>query len=242
MAAGSLQRGPACDASSASGAASGSRSAFARGVDWVALVLFAAAWGLAAAGLAARSEGAERLWLPLLAWPLGHLLADLLSGLLHWFADEFFEEDTPLLGPGLIYGFRDHHRNPRDILAHGLAEVSGYNALAMLPFLSALLLWPSGDATSRVVHAVVLATALSIALTNQLHRLAHAERVHRAVAQLQRLGLILSPEAHARHHAAGDRAYCVTAGWWNPLLDGLGVLGAVSRRVHALAARLLPGR
>jgi ubiquitin-conjugating enzyme E2 variant len=138
--------------------------------------VFVLAWLAAALGLAQRVSPIEAVVLACVALPAGHLVADLLSGLLHWFADEFFEEDTPLLGPTLIHGFRDHHRNPRDILSHGLLEVSGYNALASLPVLVALTLWPPGSGFARTIHAVLLATTLSVAATNQFHRYAHADR------------------------------------------------------------------
>jgi ubiquitin-conjugating enzyme E2 variant len=204
--------------------------------------VFALAWGAAALGLAQRVSPMEGALLVCVALPTGHLVADLLSGLLHWFADEFFEEDTPLLGPTLIYGFRDHHRNPRDILAHGPLEVSGYNALATLPVLLALTFWPPGSGFARAIHALLLATTLSVAATNQFHRFAHADRTPRVVGWLQRHGLILSPESHARHHLSGDRAYCVTAGWWNGPLDAAGLLPAVSARVHRLARGLRRAR
>ena len=220
----------------ASGAAP-ARSALGRFVDALGVAAFVLVWCLAAAALATGLSPLEGVWLACLALPTGHLLADLFSGLLHWFADEFFEEDTPLLGPALIFGFRDHHRNPGDILEHGLFEVSGYNALATVPVLASLLLWPPTTLASSVLHGVVLATALSVALTNQFHRFAHADRVPRSVAWLQRKGLILSADGHARHHRGGTRAYCVTSGWCNPTLDAMGLLPALSRRVHALTQR-----
>ena len=39
-------------------------------------------------------------------------------------------------------------------------------------------------------------------------------------AWLQRCGLILSKEHHDIHHASPyDTYYCITVGFWNPLLD-----------------------
>ena len=37
-------------------------------------------------------------WFVLPAFLLGYLLADMLSGTVHWFCDTFFEEDTPVIG------------------------------------------------------------------------------------------------------------------------------------------------
>jgi len=206
--------------------------------DGLGLALFGVLWALVAYALAGSATPLEGVVFVCVALPLGHLLADLFSGLLHWFADEFFEEDTPVVGPLLIHGFRDHHRNPRDILEHRWVAVSGYNALATVPILAALWAWPAESAALRAVHAVLLATTFSIAATNQLHRWAHADCVPGLVAWLQRRRLILSPEGHALHHARGNRAYCVTAGWLNPPLDALGWLPAFGRGVHQLSRQL----
>ena len=206
--------------------------------DAAAVGGFAWLWLLAAGGLFSALDPVQALLLAVVGLLAGHLLADLLGGLVHWFADEFFEEDTPILGPLLIYGFRDHHRDPSGILRHGLLEVTGYNALAALPVLVLLHFWPATSTGSGALHAVMLGTTLSVAMTNQLHRWAHAERVPPVVAWLQRWHLVLSPEGHARHHRRGDRSYCVTAGWWNRPLDAVGLLPALSVPIHRLGRRL----
>ena len=214
------------------------RGPLGRAFDTAAVAAFVLLWLAGVVALVRHVAPLEALLLVAVGLGVGHLLADLLSGLVHWFADEFFEVDTPVLGPLLIYGFRDHHRDPEEILRHGLLEVSGYNALATLPALAALLVWPAPDPGTRALHAVVLGAAFSVAATNQLHRWAHASRVPAWVGWLQRRRLVLSPEAHARHHRRGRGAYCVTAGWGNPVLDALGLLPALSVRIHRLAGRL----
>ena len=46
-----------------------------------------------------RTVRAPEQWLMLaVAAPFGYLLADLCSGLVHWFGDTFFEEDTRVVG------------------------------------------------------------------------------------------------------------------------------------------------
>ena len=44
----------------------------------------------------------ELLWLALLAIPLGLVLGDLVSGLVHWVADTYFSEETPIIGQSLV--------------------------------------------------------------------------------------------------------------------------------------------
>ena len=88
-----------------------------------------------------------------------------------------------------------------------------------------------------LVAGLLLFTA-GIAATNRFHQWAHADRVPRWVAALQRRGLILSPEHHARHHrGAHDRAYCVTTGWLNPLLDAVAFFARLEAAVRWLGPR-----
>ena len=69
--------------------------------------------------------------------------------------------------------------------------------------------------------------------TNQFHMWAHATSVPASVRWLQRLGLVLSPERHARHHCGEfDRSYCMTSGWLNPLLDRIDLFGRIERRIR----------
>jgi plasmanylethanolamine desaturase len=158
--------------------------------------------------------------------------ADLASGLVHWFCDRFLEEDTPVVGALLIFPFRDHHRDPAAMTRHGFLELSGNSCLGMLPILALAGLRPLPVG----VDAAVVALALAILLTNLAHCWAHAGRlVPPLVARLQAWGLLLRPGAHAVHHAPGHRgAYCVTSGWANRWVDGLGLFRGLERVLVAL--------
>ena len=162
-----------------------------------------------------------RIALGLLLLPLGIAFSDFVTGLVHWFADTFFDEDTPVLGPALIYAFRDHHVDPRGMERRGFFEVSGNNALACCLPLAALLAWgePLG-AMGFALQVFVFWSALAMFATNQFHKWAHSRRVPPGVRWLQQKGWLLSAKAHAVHHAPDhSRAYCVTVGWLNPWLD-----------------------
>jgi Lipid desaturase domain len=42
----------------------------------------------------------------------------------------------------------------------------------------------------------------------------------RFVGHLRKFWLVLTPEHHDIHHTAPfDRNYCITSGWWNPILE-----------------------
>jgi ubiquitin-conjugating enzyme E2 variant len=178
-------------------------------------------------------------WLVLaVAAPAGYLLADLCSGLVHWFGDTFFEEDTPLLGPLFIAPFREHHRDPLALTRHGFGELNGSNCLGVTPLLAAagLLRDEAPENTLALFGLDVLVTfSLSIAITNQFHYWAHLPQVPRVVQWLQRRGVILAPERHGQHHQNGSTsAYCVTTGWMNRLLDETSLLSKCERALRAM--------
>lgn len=168
----------------------------------------------------------------------GYLLADLVSGLVHWFGDTFFEEDTPVWGTLFVGPFREHHRNPLAMTHHGFGELNGSNCLGVVPLLLIALTLrerAAEDSGALFGMSVLLFFSLSIAVTNQIHSWCHAPRAPQAIVWLQSGGFILSPERHASHHQGGSRdAYCVTTGWMNGFLDRTGVLRKGERALQAL--------
>ena len=74
--------------------------------------------------------------------------------------------------------------------------------------------------------------------TNQLHQWAHRAVPPAPVAWLQDRGLVLSREAHRRHHARPHTAnYCIATGWCNRPLAVLGLFPALERLVARLTGR-----
>jgi hypothetical protein len=166
----------------------------------------------------------------------GWVAADFASGLVHWWADRIAREDFPLLGESFVRPFREHHLEPSSICDHGLLETNGNNCLVVLPFLGiAWLLVPPlpGGSAALLGTAGFLGLAAAGCLTNQIHKWAHLPRVPAALGWLQRAGLLLSPEHHARHHTPPFTSrYCITTGWLDPLLDRLGFFPALERMLQ----------
>src|SRR3989442_1675451 len=98
----------------------------------------------------------ELLWLVALAIPLGIIGGDLVSGIVHWAADTYGSEDTPLIGPSLVKPFRLHHVYPRDICTHGLVELTGNVCILAVPLLAAclFLMWDQAGSRARRFLAV----------------------------------------------------------------------------------------
>ena len=207
-------------------------------IDALSVAAFCVAWTAVAARLPELPAGAGP-WLVAAGGLIGYALADLASGVVHWLADRHFDPETPILGSLLIAPFREHHRAPDAITQHGFLEVTGNNALVTLPLALALLVHPApaGSHAWLLVHLTLIALAASVFATNPIHRWAHLETPPGWVRLLHRGGLVLTPEAHAEHHGPRhDRAYCVTSGWLNPLLDRVGFFRALDRAVERAAS------
>jgi len=145
------------------------------------------------------------------------LVTDFISALVHWFCDTYFEEDTPLLGPALIFPFREHHRDPMAMTHRRALEINNSNALSVIPFLAAGV---AADAPhSLFAQSWLVAFGAAVYATNTIHKWAHQRRAPAPVRWLQRAGLLLRPAHHRRHHARPTAAYGITTGWLNPLLD-----------------------
>lgn len=201
------------------------RSARIRALEAAGILVCAVLWLLLAARAWQSVDGALEVSLALLALVVAYAAADWLSGLAHWFCDNFFEEDTPVIGPALIGPFREHHRDPLAMTRHGFLELNGNNCLGLIVPL-ALTVWlaPTSPTTGAAIFLTLFLTFffLAIAVTNRLHGWAHAPTAPAFVRWMQQRGLILSPERHADHHMAPyAQAYCVTHGWMNGLLDGM---------------------
>ncbi len=163
----------------------------------------------------------------------GYLLADLLTGFVHWFCDTFFDENTPLIGPGLIAPFREHHRDPLLMTRHGFLELTGSSFRGLAPLL-AWFVW-RGDLLPALANAFVLAVSAGAVSTNLLHRWAHDPAAPAVARGLQRLGVVLTPERHARPHAPPfAAAYCVTTGWMNPICERLQIWSRAEALLVAL--------
>jgi hypothetical protein len=177
------------------------------------------------------------LWLGPLVGLAGYVAADLASGVVHWLADTYGSPSTPLLGAKLVTPFREHHQDPQGICRHGWLEANGDNCLiTQLVLLPTWALVPAqrGGAPAALA-GFVLVLAASVVMTSVIHGWAHAERPPLVARALQRAGLVLTPEHHARHHVSPHAThYCITTGWLNPLLDRTRAFRRLERALAAL--------
>jgi ubiquitin-conjugating enzyme E2 variant len=170
-----------------------------------------------------RLSEAECEWLALLGAIAGLVSGDFVSGLVHWAADTYGEEHTPVIGRSLVKPFRIHHVRPQEICEHGLVETIGNTCILAAPLLTLFVVLMTTGETSAAAAAAVFAAVMTVGVTvatNQFHKWAHRQSPPRPVRLLQRARIILTPEHHQTHHAAPfELSYAITNGWLNPLLN-----------------------
>ena len=194
-----------------------------RMLETASIVVF----GVLLALLAARTAGAlwQSPWTFLVALVAAMIVADLLSGLVHWGADTWGTVETPLLGSGLIRSFREHHVNPKSITRHDFIEANGNSCLVLLPVVALALVVPISP---RAPWGLFAATFLGVlcfflAATNEFHKRAHEDTPPPLFRALQRLHVILPATIHEIHHQSPfARYYCITTGWLNAPLTAIG--------------------
>lgn len=223
----------------------GGYSAGQRLTETMSVVAFFVVEAYMAARLATSSWSWWHLLVTLVAAVTSALLADLISGLVHWGCDTWGSLDTPLLGRVFIRQFREHHTDPEEINRHDFVETNGTNALlALLPLAVTRALpfdpaHPSALAWAFQVGG--MGVAFFVTFTSQAHKWAHAERVPAWVAWMQRHGLVLSKKHHDVHHVAPHlHHYSITGGWVDRWLERWNFF----RRFEALITRVtgIPAR
>ncbi len=158
-------------------------------------------------------------FLVLSAFMLGYVLADFISGFVHWIADTWGTPECPVVGKALIRPFREHHVDPKEITRHDFIETNGNNCfISIVPAIAAALI-PQHGPGSLFAATLMFSLTLWVLFTNQFHKWAHLDSPPALIDWLQRANLILPRDHHAVHHAAPyAKYYCITVGWLNEAL------------------------
>lgn len=154
---------------------------------------------------------------------IGWLIADLLSGLLHWIGDS--DELSRFRLVNYISGFNvDHHADPLAITRQSFLarNITQFAIVTTVSVVWALCLGPS------VVWAFATLGGL---LVGEVHCWSHSpSKTNKLVRVLQETGLIQSPKHHAVHHRPPHQTrFCVLTDWLNPVLDAIGIWQILDR-------------
>ena len=187
-------------------------------------------------------------WIP--AALAGWYIADFLSGMTHMYMDyrpctpgiglnrifhyegsresadylALRDEVMPRISPfeRLVYDFKNHHPRP-DALGRRpfLVQIGSTILFVSLP-VSILL---NILCTTLSIPGWFVAGAVVLLLGGTLAQYFHGT-LHRAdnpwiVRAMRRTGLLMTPEAHALHHATLRRDFATNTGWSNPVINAL---------------------
>jgi len=155
----------------------------------------------------------------LIAW----LLADLITGIVHWFEDKYMDAKSLNFFAADIAEDNDlHHRKPTAMILNSGWENMRSGAIVGWP-LAALLFWFGAPLW-------VWLTPIYASFGNLVHRFAHTPKnqLPRWIRGMQEFGLFISHEQHDQHHRSMQRLvpkhlagykFCPMTDWLNPWLD-----------------------
>lgn len=187
-------------------------------------------------------------WIP--AGLAGWYLADLLSGLTHMYMDyrpcttgiglaKLFhysgsrestdyialrESVMPQISPfeRLVYDFKNHHPRP-DALGRRpfLVQIGSTIIFVSLPVSIVINLLCAAASPPGWLIAGAVTLMIGGTLAQYFHGTLHRADNPWIVLVMRRVGLLMTPEAHALHHATLRQDFATNTGWSNPLVNML---------------------
>ncbi len=146
------------------------------------------------------------------------LLADFLTGLIHWWEDAYGNPSWPLVGKLVIEPNLEHHKNPRLLLKGTYWHRINTSLAAAL--LIGVVLWLAGFHSWQMVVCLLFS-----AQGNEIHAMGHRtdKENGRIVLFLQKMGIVQRRKTHGWHHKAPyDTNFCVMTEFLNPVLNAIG--------------------
>lgn len=142
------------------------------------------------------------------------LLADFVSGLVHWWEDAYIRQNTPLIGKTVGRNNIIHHYLPRYFTKYGWLY-SAWDLLVIniifiiIAYFLHILNWP------------ILLFCFLTTNANQIHKWSHKTNKEngRIITFLQKYKIVISPRQHSIHHTNPKNThYCPITNMLNPIL------------------------
>jgi hypothetical protein len=150
-------------------------------------------------------------------------------------------EVLPRISPfeRLVYDFKNHHPRP-DALGRRpfLVQIGSTIIFGALPFSILLNLLSLAVAIPGWLMAGLVVLIVGSTLAQYFHGTLHRPDNPWIIRAMRRTGLLMTPQAHALHHATLRRDFATNTGWSNPL--GNGIFRLATRRGWLTEAGLEP--
>ncbi len=154
----------------------------------------------------------------LLQFILAILLADFITGLVHWWEDSYGNPQWKVIGKYIVEPNLVHHLKPRDMAPGGYFKQTYISWIAAVVFIG--VPWLAFD-----WHPFLfVATMLVAAQGNMIHCLAHRTDSENGaiIRAMQRVGIFQSRQHHGIHHTSPYVVnYCIMTNFVNPVLEGI---------------------
>lgn len=172
----------------------------------------------------------------------GILIGDLITGLLHWAFDTWFNEEIKFLRR-MVLIVREHHIYPNRMFEYSFYHDAG--ALSVMAFLltsplfTYAFLQSAGDSQGfRLLYYAVCAgvtISLAVVFMFEFHKFGHRRDASQVVRLLQRLNLVLSYTHHMKHHSGRhDKNYCLINGHADRIFGAAGGWRALESIISSL--------
>jgi len=163
------------------------------------------------------------------------LLADLISGIGHWFEDVYGHPDWPILGKYIVKPNIEHHYKPRKFLGSTYLHRNSTSFAAAFIVLSILFTfnWLNWQSILFVAY---------LSQVNEVHAMSHrrASENPLIVRFFQRIGLVQSSLHHGWHHKAPyDCNYCIMTEYLNPVLYKIRFWGRIEEGLKLIGIQPL---
>ena len=187
-------------------------------------------------------------WLMLPAILVGWYLADAASGIIHMYMDyrqtrpgsglealyfyegprgapeyqALFRSTMTHIGPiqRLIFDFKNHHPRPDALGRRRMLEQIGSTVIFVtLPESLALNLACIALPVPGWLVTVITVMLIGGTFAQYFHGTLHRDKNPRIILIMRKLHLLMTPEAHEKHHATLQRDFSTNSGWSNPVLN-----------------------
>lgn len=143
------------------------------------------------------------------------IVADFLTGLVHWIEDTYGLPDWPWIGKLVIEPNIEHHHYPGRLGSMSVFLIRNYQVFVPCLFVAAAALLLGGWSAWPVVLTVAFA-----AMGNEVHTWNHRGQNPWPIRFLQDSGLVQDARHHAKHHRPPFNShFCTLTNFTNELLE-----------------------